>query len=323
MIVNEGILTMANVFGHIITSGHNQNIILLIEAKPGRGKSYAAMDLAVWLSYKLQKKFGGEPWDYFNIGHMGIIMPDEVLRLASNVKQYGIYIYDDFGIAYSAREWHSEANKAMNGILETMRTKNNILIMTVPDATIIDKIGREILHFKIVMHQSMFDLGVTLGKLTMEEKQYNTQSKKILHPYLKTKTEIYNYAIFGKPPAELCAEYDARRLVQLKRLDERSINTLKQKEEDALSSFGGDGKISKKQAAILNRDACAIAFDHLIATGRTENEAYIEVKKANKGDVPCMRTLQRWRKKLCGVDYPDTPATRKTAKMDTYDSITV
>jgi hypothetical protein len=308
---------MSNVFSYIITSGHNQNIILLIEAKPGKGKSYAAMDLAVWLSYKLQKKFGGKPWDYFNIGHMGIIMPDEVLRLAANVKQYGIYIFDDFGIAYSAREWHSDANKAMNGILETMRTKNNILIMTVPDATIIDKIGREILHFKIVMHQSMFDLGVTLGKLTMEEKQYNTQSKKILHPYLKNKTEIYNYALFGKPPKELCAEYDARRLVQLKRLDERSINTLKQKEADALANFGGDGKTSKKQAAILNRDACAIALDHLMATGHTADEAYIEIKKANKGDIPSMRTLQRQRKKLCGVDYPDTPMTRKTAKSTT------
>ena len=217
MIVNDGKLTMSNVFGHIITSGHNQNIILLIEAKPGRGKSYAAMDLAVWMSYKLQKKFGGKPWDYFNVGHMGIIMPDEIIRLASNVKQYGIYIFDDFGVGYSAREWHSEANKAMNNILETMRTKNNILIMTVPDATIIDKIGREILHFKIVMHQAMFDLGVTLGKLTVEEKQYNTQSKKIHHVYLKNKTEIYNYAVFGKPPQELCDEYDKRRLIQLQR----------------------------------------------------------------------------------------------------------
>ena len=317
MIVNEGLLTMSNVFSYIITSGHNQNIILLIEAKPGKGKSYAAMDLAVWLSYKLQKKFGGKPWDYFNIGHMGIIMPDEVIRLASGVKQYGIYIFDDFGIAYSAREWHSDANKAMNGILETMRTKNNILIMTVPDATIIDKIGREILHFKIVMHQSMFDLGVTLGSLTMEEKQYNTQSKKTHHVFLKNATEIYNHALFGKPPDKLCEEYDKRRLVQLARLDERSLNALKQKEADALSAFGGDGAVSKKQAAILNRDACAMAFDHLLATGNTEEEAYGKIKKANKGDVPSMRTLQRWRKKLCGVDYPDTPTTRETAKSTT------
>lgn len=314
MKVNEGLLSMANIFGHIITSGHNQNIILLIEAKPGKGKSYAAMDLAVWLSYKLQKKFGGNPWDYFNIGHMAIIMPDEIIRIASNVKQYGIYIFDDFGVGYSAREWQSEANKAMNNVLETMRTKNNILIMTVPDATIIDKIGREILHFKIIMHQSMFDIGMSLGKLTMEEKQYNTQSKKILHPYIKNSIEIYNYAIFGKPPKALCDEYDKRRHVQLQRLDERTIATLKEKESDALEKFGGSGAVNKKQAEVLNRNANAIAFDHLISTGNTEKEAYAQLIKANKGTIQSMRTLQRWRRELCGVDYPDTPMTRKVAK---------
>lgn len=232
MIVNDGLLTLSNVFGHIITSGHNQNIILLIEAKPGRGKSYAAMDLAVWLSYKLQKKFGGNPWDYFNIGHMAIIMPDEILRIAQNVKQYGIYIFDDFGVGYSARDWHSDANKAMNNILETMRTKNNILIMTVPDSDWIDKIGRNILHFKIVMHQSMFDLGITTGKVTIEEKQYNTQSRKILHPYFKNATEIYNHVVFGKPPDTLCKEYDRRRMIQLKRLDEQALRVLAEKEAE-------------------------------------------------------------------------------------------
>lgn len=262
MMVNDGKLTISNVFGHIITSGHNQNIIILIEAKPGKGKSYAAMDLAVWLSFKLQKKFGGKPWDYFNIGHMAIIMPDEIIRIAENVKQYGIYIFDDFGVGYSARDWHSDANKAMNNVLETMRTKNNVLIMTVPDSDWIDKIGRNILHFKIVMHQSMFDLGISTGKLTMEEKQYNTVSRKVLHPYLKNSTEIYNHIVFGKPPKALCDEYDIRRKVQLQRLDDQAMQVLKDKEIAKREAIEKANMPSKKDRVLeVIRDVDAGIYD--------------------------------------------------------------
>lgn len=193
-------LYLAEVFGNVITSGNNKNIICLIEAKPGQGKSWTAMTIACACSVHLAKKLGGKPWDYFNINHMGIIMPDKMSEVIGSMKKYGVYILDDVGMAYSARKWQSGGNEAMNNMLQTMRTDNNIIIMTVPDSDWIDKIGRNILHFKIVMKQPLHSLGYSLGRLVTVEKMYNSVNRKNLFPYLKLPDKIYNYALFAKPP---------------------------------------------------------------------------------------------------------------------------
>lgn len=209
-------------FGNVITSGNNKNIICLIEAKPGQGKSWTAITIAIHCAIHLSNKLGGDPWDYFNLDHIGIIMPDEMLRVVKSMEKYGVYILDDIGMAYSARKWQSAGNEAMNNMLQTMRTDNNIIILTVPDSDWIDKIGRNILHFKIVMKQPLHTLGYSLGRLVTVEKMYNSSNRKNLFPYLKLPDKIYNYALFPKPPGILGdpkkSPYELKRAIQLERL---------------------------------------------------------------------------------------------------------
>lgn len=232
-ISGAGELKLARLLAEIVCSNDKQNVILLIEAKPGFGKSYAAIDLAVWTAIEISKIKGGDPWYYFNMDHMAIINPDDIMRVIDLMHTLGIYIFDDFGVGYSARDWQSDGNKAMNKMLQTIRTDNNILIMTVPDSDWIDKIGRNILHFKVVMTQKLFRLGHTMGRFTVEDKQYNTQSKNILHRYLTTKTEYYNRVIFSMPPKALWKEYDRRREIQLTILKESAKKEYKESKADA------------------------------------------------------------------------------------------
>ena len=80
-------LYLGEVFGEIITSGNNQNIICLVEAKQGKGKSWGAMSLAFGASVQLASKLGGIPSDYFNINNVGIIMPDAIADVIINMKK--------------------------------------------------------------------------------------------------------------------------------------------------------------------------------------------------------------------------------------------
>jgi len=236
-------LYLGEVFGNIITSGNNKNIICLIEAKPGQGKSWAAMTIACNCAVHLAKQLGGNPWDYFNIDHVGIIMPDKMMEVIGHMKKYGVYILDDVGMAYASRKWQSKGNDAMNNMLQTMRTDNNIIIMTVPDADWIDKIGRNILHFKIVMKQPLHSIGYSLGRLVTVEKMYNSVNRKNLFPYLKLPDKIYNYALFSKPPGPLTVEYEQRRSVELDRLKEHSQSGMK----DGVDEFLGIEKVVPKK----------------------------------------------------------------------------
>jgi len=235
---NSGALYLAKVFADIVCSNHNKNIILLIEGKPGEGKSWAALSLACLCSVFIAEKEKGNPWDYFCLDNVGIIMPDDMLRVIKNMKKKNIVVFDDMGMAYSGRDWHSSGNKAMNAMIQTIRTDNNIIIITVPDAEWIDKIGRNILHFKIVMQEPLHDIGYSLGKLSAVEKMYNTQSRKNIYPYLKSLVDTgeigltdvkitqkirYNRIAFTRPPESVSSEYELKRAKQLERLKVASV----------------------------------------------------------------------------------------------------
>jgi len=220
-------LYLAEVFGSIISSGNNKNIICLVEAKPGQGKSWAAMRLACDCAVYLSEHLGGVPTDYFTIDNMGIIMPDKMVECIENMKKYQVTILDDVGMAYAGRKWQSKGNEAMNNMLQTMRTDNNIIIMTVPDSDWIDKIGRNILHFKLVMETPLHSMGYSMGRITAVQKLYNATSRKNIFPYLKLPDKIYNKVVFSRPDEVLTVEYESRRAIQLGRLKQESIDLLK------------------------------------------------------------------------------------------------
>lgn len=278
-------LYLGEVFGEIITSGNNKNIICLIEAKPGQGKSWSALSIGCAAAVHLAEKLGGYPWDYFNIDNVGIIMPDAMADVIINMKKYQVVILDDVGMAYSGRKWQSAGNEAMNNMLQTMRTDNNIIIMTVPDSDWIDKIGRNILHFKIVMKQPMHNMGFSLGRLSTVDKMYNSSSRKNIFPYLKLPDKIYNYVRFDRPPSVLTDEYEKRRAVQLERLKELSSSKMK----EGVDTFLGQEdekvpKVTKKERGLeLLRDVEAGIYKTMHEAAKMNDFNYQYLKNIKHG----------------------------------------
>ncbi|NOQ48385.1 MAG: hypothetical protein GQ576_04505 [Methanococcoides sp.] len=66
-----------------------------------------------------------------------------------------------------------------------------------------------------------------MGRITAVQKLYNSTSRKNIFPYLKLPDKIYNKVVFSKPDESLSTEYEIRRAIQLQRLKEESIDSLK------------------------------------------------------------------------------------------------
>lgn len=208
----QKVLSFSEIICDKICTGYNQHAILMIEGKTGTGKSNASVDIAFKVSLEMAERLGGRPEDYFTIDNIAILTGEEVIRVAKDIKQHGIYILDDIGAeGLNSRNWQSDINAVMTKILQTFRTKENLLIMTVPDRGFVDKIARNLLHYKIVMKQAWFSRGITLGKLSTVTKKYNKDNGDNNYPFIKHKGVIYNYAVFERAPKFLMDEYERKR----------------------------------------------------------------------------------------------------------------
>lgn len=238
---NKKIITMSEFFGEIVASPFNQHAIVIIEGKTGTGKSRAAMNIAYETAVYLASVLGGRREDYWTLDNTAIMSKSEVIRVMKSLKPKNIFILDDIGVSWSAREWQKKGNKIMNNIIQTFRSWNCIAILTIPDSENVDKIPRNYAHFKIEMLQQNFKQGFTIGRMIRQVKIHIDNVS--LHPYIKQDNIKYVRAVFENPPKEIYEEYEIRRkriqeemqkedLVQLERLfNEQDIESKRTEKE--------------------------------------------------------------------------------------------
>lgn len=200
---------MGKMLGDIIGSRHNQHCLMAIIGRTGSGKSSAAIQIAHETA-KYMATLNSHSLDYyFNIDHVAIITEDEIIRVMKDTKKHGIYILDDIGVGYNSRLWQSKANIIMNNIIQTFRTQNNLLILTVPDPSFIDKVPRNSLRYQINMKDANFDMGYSLGAMQELKRDYKTN--KNIYPYPTNDGSKYVRVRFERPPSFLADEYEIRR----------------------------------------------------------------------------------------------------------------
>ena len=230
--LNYPLDSFSNILADRITSGNNQHAVILFEGKTGAGKSVASLRLAFDTSLLLAERLGKRPEYYFNMNHIGILTGAETIRITKNIKKHCIYILDDAGAeGLSARNWQSDINETMTKLMQTFRTRENILIMSSPDKGFIDKIARTLIHYKVTMVKAYYDIGLTLGKLSTVRKIYTKDGSGNLYPFLRSKGVVYNYISFKKPPEQLLDAYKAKREMIEKEMNELAIVEMEEKRE--------------------------------------------------------------------------------------------
>ena len=223
---NKNKLTMGELFGSRITSRHNQNCILNIVGKQGMGKSNAALYIATKTSEWIAQHKGGVPEDYFTIDNCAIMELDTIIPIVKNIdkKRYNIFILDDIGASYGARDYQNVVNKAFNKILQTFRDSNTLLILTMPDDFLIDKVPRKLAHYQIEMTTQVFHKNVSVGKLSQVKEIY--KAHKTIYPFVCEDGVKYTRCMFRLVEGSLHEEYNRRRTEIRKRMTQDCIDTV-------------------------------------------------------------------------------------------------
>jgi hypothetical protein len=271
---DDDYLYLAEMWGEKLASSDKQHIIALYEGPTGYGKSYAAIDTAWKTSIHLAYKRGGDPEDYFTIDNVAIITPDEVLRVAKEMKLHGEYILDDIGVGLSSRKWNQKSNEVINNILMTFRTLNNLLLMTVPNKSMVDKNARRLTHNKIVMTSQLFKHGLTFGKLSKVKYQYHKDSDKAIYPFYEQGGKYYNLVAFEMPPKHMVKEYDKRR----KEIEEQNRTETLDELEELQNGNAPKPKYSPEMVEFADR------FNHYVEMGYKKKEAFAITKKEFAAD---------------------------------------
>lgn len=313
---------LAKRIAHTITSTQNQHVTLIMVGGTGSGKSWAALDLAYQTAYAvshiMEKNAPDGAWlKFFNLNHMAIITLDRVANLLKNVRSHGIYILDDIGVGYNARDWMKEKNKRMNEIIQTFRTDNTLVIYTVPDREFIDKVPRKLvdrfLEFErngLVKVQagsgrraSSFNIFRYFDITTLKRQGHQLYVYDTVREMTASMQFVRHIAI--KPPDRLIIPYEKARLEIARELREKNADMLLEGGEDEGGGFVASAAADKlhetlfyqtvqvRKVAETNktslREACNIVgisdtkFHELTGARKPQWFTDIEADKVNRG----------------------------------------
>jgi hypothetical protein len=194
-----------------ITSRHNKDVRLLVVGEPGSGKSRTLLYLAWRLSEEVAKLKGGSPDDYFNIGNVGVITAEDIIDKMNNLHRYCIYILDDAGVAWDSRDFATRGNKNLNHILQTCRTANAAILISVPDPKLIDVqvTDRGLIQYWAEVSESLHDYGKNLVKIFRLKRLFRAGKMLYMHPrYGDNKIVRYEAR---NPPESLIHDYEEMR----------------------------------------------------------------------------------------------------------------
>ena len=229
MRTDDTLLTMGKFFGDVITSTHNQHALINLIGKTGMGKSNAAMSIGIETAKYIAQKMGGKPEDYFNIDNVAIMKLDSIIPIIEdlNNKRYNIIILDDIGASYSARDFQKSINKNINKIFQTFRDTNTLVILTMPDTFLIDKVARKLAHFQIEITEKRHDQGISIGKLVQMVEQYRGSGKTHYHFIVDKNGVKYPRVVFKRVYAEIANQYEAKREEIRKAMMQKSIDDIR------------------------------------------------------------------------------------------------
>lgn len=196
-------------FAETVTGDYNQDISFLLVGKKGQGKSYAQLSIAYHTAKAIAEIQGGTWSDYFGMENVAIVDPLRAVEVIAKAQKNNVYIYDDIGIGWNARDFAKEDNKSKNDIFQINRVDNTVQMFSVPNQFLLDKVPRSLVSHYGEMDQQFFKFGFTTLKL-FEPRTLFREGKQ-LQPYLFVNRQKFIKYVISAPPDELRKEYDKER----------------------------------------------------------------------------------------------------------------
>jgi predicted Zn-ribbon and HTH transcriptional regulator len=180
----------------------NKNFQALIYGSTGSGKSWACLSMALMLDPTFTA-------DRVIFDHLELVQLTNRGKLAKG----SAIVFEEVGITLDSSEWQSVINKAMRHIFETIRHRNNILLLNTPSPSFLAKGTRTLLHAMITPVGIDFHNKITRCKA--EGVQYNPKMDKVYYKNLRVSTEDgllpVQFWLIPKPPDDLIAAYEVKK----------------------------------------------------------------------------------------------------------------
>ena len=197
----------------------NKNCIGIINGPTGSGKTYAAIDFALTLS-----KDNGTNFTIKDNLDFSFVALKKKMNLKCNDKPGTVFIFEEVGAiggGGASREWQSRANTFFFSFMQTARHKNQILLMTCPQFSYLDKGVRQMCHLQITMLHINPKTKKSVAKPFII--QINPMSGKMYPKYLRYRRKGRKTSLkriqFDLPPKRIVDEYEKLKLTYTKNLD--------------------------------------------------------------------------------------------------------
>lgn len=180
---------------------NNSNYLMVIDGKPGVGKSWAALKIAQSLDPNFTAKNV-----FFTL--------EEFLKNVNDDHPKGtVFVFDEAGVEYDNQLWQKKQSIMANHVMQTFRWKNYIVIFTTPDIGFTNKKATILYHGLLHLERRFSKQKVVWGKFynlgTRFGKQTTTFTKVVNNDGTESMRAASSIYIF-QPSKTLVDEYEKK-----------------------------------------------------------------------------------------------------------------
>jgi hypothetical protein len=285
-------------FAYRISSKFNKNIIYTLFGEMGSGKSSALLSLAISASKWMAYINGGTPEDYFTFDNVAIIDPVSLSEKLENLKKRNIYILDDFGAAFDARNFMSKDNKSLSHILQTCRVSNNLICVSAPHGALLDVNLHRLSMWYSEVSESHHDQNVSFIKVMKVIQMFREGKIRRVYQTKQNVSAVRYYA--HQPPAEILKEYDIVREANAKAIANKRQNDIDAAAEKACmpkqrpgakNRFSQEDITSTLERFVVSKEPTTqVALAEALETDRTTLRQYMKRLGYTTERVPKAKT---------------------------------
>jgi len=156
------------------TIKNNKNVILVFTGSTGSGKTYNSLSAGEdWYKFQFNSLFPIENVCF----SLGSLMKRIVeLRDTKKLKKGTLFILEEAGANFGSLDFQNKISKMFSYILQSFRSMNLILLMTVPVLTMINKQARQLIHANFIT--AGIDYDNNIGRVKPLFHQLNQQTGK-------------------------------------------------------------------------------------------------------------------------------------------------
>jgi predicted Zn-ribbon and HTH transcriptional regulator len=232
---------LSQMFAERVTGKTNKDVLFMLVGERGSGKSYSLLRIAINTAMEIAKIKDGDTgkWQkYFGLQNVSVIQEEDLEERMMNLTKHNVYVLDDAGVGWDSRDFATKTNKRLNHIVQVCRTANTVLLISVPDPFLIDKVPRSLVRYYGEVSEQIHEYGISLLKVFQNVRLFREGKTLTMHMPWGYKTTARRFIVTA-PPKEMADEYEkirdqkAREVARTDHVEELQIpKTLNEKHCD-------------------------------------------------------------------------------------------